>query len=71
MHSVLHKTTIIKPTDRSPSTTETPRPDKSDFATRVAQAELGPAYARPELDGWCDRSPAEIALLRAVNWSRA
>ena len=63
--------------DALSSTTEKPdldaalRDHPTDFPTRAAQVELGPAYARPELDSFVDRSPAQIALLRAATWSRA
>ncbi len=58
----------VKPAARSAEATATPCPNEPDFATRAAQAELGRAYARPELDGFRDRSPCAIAILRAAGW---
>ena len=55
--------------DRDPSDDGTRRPD--DFARRAAKAELGNSYAQPELDGFRDRRPGEVAILRALNWSGA
>ena len=43
----------------------------SDFATNAAKAALGHAYARPEAASFIDRSPGEIAVIRAMRWSGA
>ena len=71
MHLLFHQDPEIKSVNRSTNATETSRPNQPDFATRAAQSELGGAYARPELDGFRDRRPDELAILRAIHWSGA
>jgi hypothetical protein len=50
---------------------DTARRDLSHFATRAAQSAFGAAYAPPAQADWCDRTPAEIAVIRAMHWSGA
>ena len=49
----------VKPISPSANPTETPRPDKPDFARRAAQVELGRAYVPPEHADFVDRSPEQ------------
>ena len=62
------RTIEIKPVDRSADATETPGPNKPDFATRVAQAEFGRAYVPPEHADFVDRSPGQVRAAQEEAW---
>ena len=47
------------------------RRDLSYFATHAAQSAFGAAYAPPAHANFFDRSPGEIAMLRAASWQGA
>ncbi len=49
---------------------ETPKRDR-DFATGLAQAAFGHSYAPPHQADLRDRTPGEIAIIRAAGWRGA
>ncbi len=51
-------------TDASPLT-------RAAFATGLAQAAFGAAYAPPDQANFCDKSPAEVSVIRALMWPGA
>ena len=63
--------TEIKPADRSIDLAKVSPLNRVGFATGLAQAAFGTAYAPPTHANFVDRSPGEIAMLRAASWQGA
>ena len=48
---------------------ESPKSDRADYATGIARRVFGKNYPADGFDGFVDRRPGELAVLRALHWS--
>jgi hypothetical protein len=63
--------TNSNPADRSVDPAKVSPLTRAAFATGLAQSVFGGSYAPPAQAEWRDRSPSELAILRAMSWSGA
>ena len=66
MHYLLPQDHEIKPTDRSVDPGKVSPLNRIAFAVSAAQAAFGHTYIPPSEAGFVDRSPDEIATIRAT-----
>ncbi len=66
MQDISHLTEIGNTADRSADQTDASALTRAAYATGLAQAAFGAAYAPPAHAEWRDRSPGELAIIRAA-----
>ena len=68
MHLLFHQEHEIKSADRSADLTKALKDKSSTFAAEAARFAFGKNYPAEGHDGFVDRRPGELSILRAAGW---